>query len=77
MKITSSHKFGNCIHDIVAIDNNHYLLASYGLLRTTKDKLIKTYYKGESVSSLSHVTDSFYLVGTGKSKLVVWNEQTE
>ena len=38
--ITSAHNFkeGSHIHDIVAIDDTHYLLAaSRGLLKTTKD----------------------------------------
>jgi len=39
--ITSTHRFyeaGHHIHDIVAIDDTHYLLAAdNGLLKTTKD----------------------------------------
>ena len=38
--ITHTNKFteGGCIRDIIAIDDNHYLLAALkGLLRTTKD----------------------------------------
>ena len=48
--ITSTHIFkeaSNCaINDIVAIDDTHYLLATDwgGLLKTTKDKLLKNYY---------------------------------
>jgi hypothetical protein len=45
--ITSTHEFeeaGN-IFDIVAIDDAHYLLAAWGgLLKTTKDYLLKHYY---------------------------------
>ena len=38
--ITSSHYFEEAgyIHDIVAIDDTHYLLAAFkGVLKTTKD----------------------------------------
>ena len=78
--ITSTHWFkeGFNIRDIVAIDDTHYLLAAWkGLLRTTKDKLLKHYYQGEEVRSICHATDSFYLLGFwNPGKLVVWNEQT-
>ena len=45
--ISSSHEFeeGDSIYDIIAIDDTHYLLADMrGLLKTTKDQLIKHYY---------------------------------
>ena len=45
--ITSTHKFteGDDINDIIAIDDTHYLLAAWeGVLRTTKDQLIKHYH---------------------------------
>jgi hypothetical protein len=78
--ITSTHEFeeaGN-IFDIVAIDDAHYLLAAWGgLLKTTKDYLLKHYFKKKRVDSLCHVTDSLYLVGFYPGKLEVWNEQTE
>ena len=48
--VTHSHQFteGDDIFDIIAIDDTHYLLAAYkGLLKTTKDQLIKHYYKGK------------------------------
>ena len=45
--ITSTHEFkeaGVCINDIAAFDDTHYLLATEGgLLKTTKDQLIKCY----------------------------------
>jgi hypothetical protein len=65
--ITSSHWFkegGFIIFDIAAIDDTHYLLASAGgLLKTTKDQLIKCYHLKESFYSLCHITGSIYLVG--------------
>ena len=45
--VTSTHKFneGDDIYDIIAIDDSHYLLAAIkGLLKTTKNQLIKNYY---------------------------------
>ena len=45
--VTSTHKFieGDDIYDIIAIDETHYLLAAInGLLKTTKNQLIKNYY---------------------------------
>ena len=78
--ITSTHQFkeGDHIWDIVAIDDSNYLLAAYkGLMRATKDQLLKHYYQGEGVGSLCHATDSLYLLGFyNPGKLVVWNEQT-
>jgi hypothetical protein len=55
------------------------LAADEGLLKTTKDQLINHYYKGKRVRSLSHVTDSLYLVGFyfGAGGLILWNEQTD
>ena len=78
--ITSAHKFskGDTIRDIIEIDDNHYFLAALnGLLKTTKDKLIKHYYDEEVVTSLCHITDSKYLVGFENAKLVVWDEKKE
>ena len=46
-KITSTHFFKEayCIDDIIAIDETHYLLAGRnGLLKTTKDQIIKHNY---------------------------------
>ena len=46
--ITHTHYFleAGCINDIIAIDDTHYLLpANAGLLKTTKDQLIKHYFK--------------------------------
>jgi hypothetical protein len=51
-KITHTHRFrqGGNIYDIIAIDDTHYLLAAErGLLKTTKDQLMKHYYKGKDV----------------------------
>jgi hypothetical protein len=49
-----------------------------GLLKTTKDQLIKHFHKGRWVSSLCHVTDSLYLVGFREGDgLILWNEQTD
>ena len=78
--ITSTHLFkeGDNIWDMVAIDYSKYLLAAEkGLMRVTKNQLLKHYYQGENVGSLCHVTDSLYLLGfCNPGKLVVWNEQT-
>jgi hypothetical protein len=64
--ITSSHRFkdGGGIFDILAIDDTHYLLAAFmGLLKTSKDQLIKHYFKGKWVCSLCHITEAIYLLG--------------
>jgi hypothetical protein len=77
--ITSSHRFkdGGGIFDILAIDDTHYLLAALdGLLKTTKDHLIKHYFNGECVFSLCHITEAIYLVGFS-DKLIVWDEKTD
>ena len=45
--ITSTHKFteGGDIHDMLAIDETHFLLASaQGLLRSTRDQIVKHYF---------------------------------
>jgi hypothetical protein len=77
--ITSSHqiKEGDHIYDILAIDDTHYLLAALeGLLKTSKDQLIKHYFNGEWVISLCHVTEAIYLLGID-DKLIVWDEKTD
>jgi hypothetical protein len=59
-KITSVHKFLRAydIHDIIAIDETHYLLAAeQGLFKTSKNQVINHYYKGKQVISLCHITD--------------------
>ena len=46
-KITSTHLFieGSTLNDMIAIDESHYLLACrHGLMKTTKDQLIKHYH---------------------------------
>jgi hypothetical protein len=57
-KITSTNLFKegstinaiNAINDIIAIDETHYLLAGdNGLLKTTKDQLIKHYHRGKDI----------------------------
>ena len=53
------------------------LAALEGLLKCTKDQLIKHYHEGELVSSLCQITDSIYLVGFLNDQLIVWNEQTD
>jgi hypothetical protein len=76
--ITSSHRFkdGGGIFDILAIDGTHYLLADFkGLLKTTKDQLIKHYFIGECVNSLCHITEAIYLLGLSDI-LIVWDEKT-
>jgi hypothetical protein len=78
--ITNSHQFeeGDHIFDILAIDDTHYLLAAdEGLLKTTKDQLIKHYFNGECVFSLCHITDAIYLLGFYDDKLIVWDEKTD
>ena len=66
------------IRYIVAIDDTHYLLAAWkGLLKTTKDQLIKHSYKEKKVRSLCHITDSVYLVGSFDDGLIAWNEETD
>jgi hypothetical protein len=78
--ITHTHKFteGYNILDIIAIDETHYLLAAYkGLLKTTKDQLMKHYYKGACVLSLCHITDSIYLLGFAYDGLIVWDQEKD
>ena len=78
--ITSSHEFeeGFTIYDIIAINGTDYLLAAWeGLLKTSKDKLIKHYFKWKVVSSLCHITESIYLLGFYSNPLVVWDEKTD
>jgi hypothetical protein len=78
--ITHTHLFteGFIINDIIAIDEAHYLLgADLGLLFTTNDQVIDHYYEGDSVRSLSHITDLLYLVGLTEGGLIVWNLQTQ
>jgi len=66
---------GDYIYDILPIDESHYLLATYnGLLRASKHQMIKHYFKGKSVSSVCHKTDSIYLVGFYNNGLIVWDE---
>ena len=66
------------IHDMIAIDDANYLLAAEkGLLKTTKDQLVKHYYKGKAVESICHITHSFYLVGSRNDGLNLWNEHTD
>jgi hypothetical protein len=64
---------------MVAIDDTQYLLASdNGLLKTTKDQLLKHYYKSSIVISLCPMPDSLYLLGfTYPDKLIVWSENSE
>ena len=67
--IIHKHCFGksNSIYDILVIDETHFLLATqYGLMKTTKDKVISNYYevlKGLKVTSLSHIDESLFLIG--------------
>jgi hypothetical protein len=66
------------IRDIIAIDGLHFLLAGWNrLIKTTKDRLIKSYESVSWANSLCHITDSIYLVGLMIYDLVVWNEQTD
>jgi hypothetical protein len=52
------------------------LLATFaGLLKTTKDKLIRQCFKENEVRSLCHISDSIYLIGVYKIGLIVWDEQ--
>jgi hypothetical protein len=63
---------------MIAIDDTNYLLAAEkGLLKTTKDQLVKHYYNGKAVESICHITDSLYLVGSRNDGLNLWNEQTD
>ena len=79
--ITSTHKFneGGDIHDILAIDDAHFLLATaHGLLRATRDQVVKHYYKGKTARAVCHIADSIYLVGLENENMIaLWNEQTD
>jgi hypothetical protein len=79
--ITSTHKFeeGDDIYDIISIDDtSRYFLATiYGLLKTSKDQLIKHYYIGKTVESLCHITGSIYLVGFEDDGVIVWDEEKD
>ena len=40
--------------------------------------MVNHYYKGTSVTTLCHIADSIYLVGSyGLESMAVWNEQTD
>ena len=78
--ITSTHEFseGSSIFDIAAIDDTHFLLAAHnGVLKTTKDQLLKHYHKGKLVDTICHIADSFYLLSLYEQQLCVWNEHTD
>jgi hypothetical protein len=78
--ITSSHQFEevSLIFDILAIDDTHCFLAAWeGLLKTSKDQLIKHYFNGACVISLSHITEAIYLLGFYSKSLIVWDEKTD
>ena len=63
---------------MIAIDDTTYLLATLeGLLKTSKDQLIKHYLKVKYVESLCHITDSLYLIGFYYAKLIIWDQQKE
>jgi hypothetical protein len=63
---------------MIAIDGNHFLLAAWkGLIKTTKDNLVKSYKKAKGAASLCHIADSIYLVGLYWGYLIVWNEKTD
>lgn len=81
-KITHSHRFADLpyICDIVATaDDTQYLMrACQGILKVTRNQVIKEYYHRISINSLCQVTGSIYLVGLGNpSQLIVWDEQTD
>jgi hypothetical protein len=82
--ITGTHEFKEAefFCDIIAIDKTLYLIAAFkGVLKATKDQVIKHYYKGKSIRSLCHITDSIYLVGFGYDEdedgLIVWDEEKD
>jgi hypothetical protein len=79
--ITSTHKFneGGDINDMIAIDDAHFLLATaQGLLRATRDQVVKQYYKGKTARAVCHIADSIYLVGLENENMIaLWNEQTD
>lgn len=67
-KITHTHRFDLGIYafyDIAAIDDTQYLLASdNGLLKTTKDHLLKHNFKWSTVISICALQDpQIYLLG--------------
>ena len=45
-------------------------------MKTTKDQLIKHYFKAEAAFSLCRTTDSIYLVGF-RHRLILWDEQRD
>ena len=78
--ITNYERFilGDSICDIIGIDDTHYLLATNnGILKTTKNQMLKHYYIGDDVFTLCHISDSLYLVGFVENNLIVWNEQND
>ena len=87
-QITHTKDFGLDIvffNDMVAIDDNQYFLASkLGLQKTTKDKLLKHYFKDRTVMSLCDLPNSqeqqqqLYLVGfSNPNELIVWSENSD
>ena len=79
--ISSTHKFieAGDIHDVLAINDTHFLLAAaLGLLRTTKDQIVKHSFKGQTARALCPIADSLYLVGfVNENVIKLWNEQTD
>ena len=67
------------ICDMIAIkDSEQLLLAGFkGLLKATKDKVIKHYFQGKPAISICNIGESLYLAGFYNSGLIVWNEKTD
>ena len=77
--ITSTLNFTEAgfIFDIVAFDENHYLLgAGDGLFKTTKDQILKHYQNKEPIRNICHIAGSFYFLGL-EEQLCLWNEDTD
>ena len=81
LEITHTSQFQEIarIHDILQINDSQQLLlaGAEGLLKATKDQVIKHYFKQEPIITICHIAESVYLVGFEKDGLTVWKEQTD
>ena len=81
LEITHTKQFKGIksIWDMIAIEESEQLLLAGlgGLLRATKDQVIKHYFNGKIAHSICHIAESLYLAGLYQDGLIVWNEQTD
>ena len=80
-KITHTQQFSEIsdIYDMIEIEDSEQLLLAgrEGVLKATKDRAIKLYFKWKWTLSICHIAESLYLVGFSQNNLIVWNEQSD